>query len=29
MHDPETPDREPTVEHVQEVAYDAATELIE
>jgi len=31
MHGTETPDQqsEPTAEHVQEVAYDAAPELIE
>ena len=31
MHEPEIPDQEPEgpVEHIQEVAYDAAPELLE
>ncbi len=29
MHEPEQPETEPEAEHVQEVAYDAAPELIE
>jgi len=29
MDGPETPEQEPAAEHAQEVAYDAAPELIE
>ena len=29
MQEPEQPDQEPAAEHVQEVAYDAAPELLE